>query len=398
MAGDNHKEEHNKNTSIFLKFLVFCFFLFTVLVTAAGCGNDTDTGRVQPPPPGEKLRVSVEVVSVRTGEIYAPIHATGTVVPVRESRVGARVSGRILAAFVDEGDDVVRGQALAELEQEDYRLARNSAAAQLAAGRASLDEARLNLVHAAREKERMEHLYERHVISRQNYDTVITAHAMALARVEALAAQAKAAEAALEIAERNLADAAIPAPFSGYVARKMTNQGEIVAPGTPLFLIFDISRVRTEVKIPEADLGRISVGTPVVIELNGIPGRLFQGAISEINATIDPVSRNFTVKIDIPNDERHIRAGMFARVTIKTDAVADVIIVPERALVTDGEGKTALFVLDGDRARFRRVRTGMRAGGLVAIDEGLVPGEPVLVSGNFGLADDEQVAARDAEY
>ncbi|MCK9229116.1 MAG: efflux RND transporter periplasmic adaptor subunit [Syntrophales bacterium] len=398
MAGDNHKEEHNKNASIFLKFLVFCFFLFTVLVTAAGCGNDTDTGRVQPPPPGEKLRVSVEVVSVRTGEIYAPIHATGTVVPVRESRVGARVSGRILAAFVDEGDDVVRGQALAELEQEDYRLARNSAAAQLAAGRASLDEARLNLVHAAREKERMEHLYERHVISRQNYDTVITAHAMALARVEALAAQAKAAEAALEIAERNLADAAIPAPFSGYVARKMTNQGEIVAPGTPLFLIFDISRVRTEVKIPEADLGRISVGTPVVIELNGIPGRLFQGAISEINATIDPVSRNFTVKIDIPNDERHIRAGMFARVTIKTDAVADVIIVPERALVTDGEGKTALFVLDGDRARFRRVRTGMRAGGLVAIDEGLVPGEPVLVSGNFGLADDEQVAARDAEY
>lgn len=377
--------------------ILFAVFV-AALFSAAGCGNDNNTGRVQPPPPGEQVRVRVDVVSARTGQIYAPIRATGTAAPIREARIGARVSGRILTIFVDEGDGIAEGQALAELEQEDYRLARDAAAAQLAAGRASLDEAKLNLVQAAREKGRMESLYERQVISRQSYDTAMTAHAMALARVEALAAQVNAAEAGLEIAERNLADAAILAPFSGYVARRMANQGEIVAPGAPLFRVVDINRVRTEVNIPEADLPRVTVGTPVTIEFDGLPRRTFQGAISEINATIDPVSRNFTVKIDIPNEGHHIRAGMFARVTMKTDTVTNLIVLPERALVTDGDGKPALFVLDGDRARLRRVLKGLQAGGLVAIEEGLAPGEHVLVSGNFGLADDSQVVARLVDY
>lgn len=381
-----------------MRYIVIFVFLVTALFSAAGCGNDNNTGRVQPPPPGEQVRVRVDVVSVRTGEMYDPVRATGTVTPVRESRIGAKVSGRILNVTVDEGDGVSQGQVLAVLEQEDFRLARVSAAARLAAGRASLDEAKLNLVHAAREKERMERLYVRQVISRQNYDDVITAHAMALARVEALAAQVTVAEAGLEIAERDLADASIVTPFSGYVARKMTNQGEIIAPGTPLFWIVDINRVRAEVKIPEAGLGRIAVGIPVAVEFDGLPRRTFQGAISEINATIDPVSRNFTVKIDIPNEGHHIRAGMFARVTIKTDTVADVIVVPERALVTDGDGKPALFVLDGNRARLRRILKGMRAGGLVAIEDGLALNERVLVSGNFGLADDTEVVARLVDY
>lgn len=398
MRGENHKEERDGKVLTLLRHSIIFVFLVTALFSAAGCGNDNNTGRVQPPPPGEQVRVRVDVVSARTGQIYAPIRATGTVAPVREARIGAKVSGRILNIFVDEGEAIAQGQALAELEQEDYRLARDGAAAQLAAGRASLGEATLSLVQAAREKDRMESLYERQVISRQAYDNVMTAHAMALARVEALAAQVKAAEAGLEIAKRNLADTAIRAPFSGYVAKKMANQGEIVAPGAPLFWIVDINRVRTEVKIPEADLPRITQGIPVAIEFDGLPRRTFQGAISEINATIDPVSRNFTVKIDIPNEEHHIRAGMFARVAIKTETVTDVIVIPERALVTDGDGKPALFVLDGDRARLRRVLKGMQAGGLVAIEEGLGPEERVLVSGNFGLADDTQVVARLVDY
>ncbi|MDD5476003.1 MAG: efflux RND transporter periplasmic adaptor subunit [Syntrophales bacterium] len=376
-----------------------CLFILAASISLTGCGNDNGTsGRIQPPPPGEQIRVRVDVVSVRTGDIFAPIRATGTVAPFRESRVGAKVSGRLLSMDIVEGDYVSEGQALVELENDEYRLARESAEAQLVLGRASMQEASLNLEYVTREKRRFESLYERQVISRQKYDEILTAHSMGIARVEALEAQVRAAEASLQLAERHLNDTVIRAPFSGYVANKLANQGEVVSAGTPLLRIIDISRVRTEVRIPESDLRRIALGIPVALDFDALPGRTFKGEISEINAAIDPVSRNFTVKIDIPNEENMVKAGMFARITIKTDTKTDVIVVPERALVTDGDGKPAVFVLEEERARFRRVVTGMQEGGFVTIEEGLDLDERVLISGNFGLADDTPVTARLVDY
>ncbi|HET57980.1 MAG TPA: efflux RND transporter periplasmic adaptor subunit, partial [Deltaproteobacteria bacterium] len=340
----------------------------------------------------------VDVVTVRRGDLFAPVRATGTVTPIRESRVGAKVAGRLQSMNFVEGNFVKEGRVLAEIEHNEFQLARNSAEAQLAMARASLQEAELNLEHIAVEKGRIEKLYKKNAVSKQKYDELSSTHAMALARVESLKAQIRSAKANLKLAERQLADTVIRAPFSGYVTKKMSNRGEVIAAGTPLYWIMDFDRVRTEVKIPETDLQRIDSGMPVSVEFDALPGDTFEGTVSEINTAIDPVSRNATVKIIIPNGKHRIWAGMFARVTIKTDVTTDVILVPERALVTDGKGVPAVFVFEDGRARLKRVVPGIRAGGLAEIREGLTGGEQVLVSGNFGLTDGAEVTPQSVEY
>jgi RND family efflux transporter MFP subunit len=379
----------------------FLLVLLTIILAClvAGCPDrDGQTERIQPPPPGDRVRLHVDVVTVRRGDLFAPVRATGTVTPIRESRVGAKVAGRLQSMNFVEGNFVEKGRVLAEIERDEFELAGKSAEAQLAMGRAQLEEARLNLEHIAVEKQRIENLYERNVVSKQKYDELTSTHAMALARVKSLKAQIRSAEASLKLAERQLADTVIRAPFSGYVTKKMSNQGEVIAAGTPLYWIMDFDRVRAEVKVPETDLRRVTPGMPVSVEFDALPGDMFEGTVSEINTAIDPVSRNATVKIIIPNHKHRIWSGMFARATIKTDVTTDVILVPERALVTDGKGVPAVFVFVDGRARLKRVVPGIRAGGLAEIREGLTGGEQVLVSGNFGLNDGAEVTPQPVEY
>ncbi len=364
-----------------------------------GCDNDSwNSEKIQPPPPGSRVRIQVEAVTVHRGDVYAPILATGTLCPFMESKISAKVSGRIERIFVDEGDKVEEGQVLAHLEQRDFELARKSALAQRDMIRATAKEAELNLKNMTREKERMESLYKSKVVSEKAYDDAATAFSMAQARSDGLEAQFKAAEADLELAERRLQDSRIRAPFPGFIAERFANEGEIVSTGTPFFLVMNIDTVKAEVRIPEIELTRVFLGIPVDVELDALPGRRFEGTVSAINPSIDPVNRNFTIKIDIPNKGQVIKSGMFARITVKTDISRNVPIVPEKALVTDSAGKDAVFVLEGATAILKPVTTGASGKGVVEIRQGIAEGEKVLVTGNYGLADRSEVEARVVGY
>jgi membrane fusion protein (multidrug efflux system) len=172
----------------------------------------------------------------------------------------------------------------------------------------------------------------------------------------------------------------------------LVNRGEYVTtmPPTVLFVIVNIDKVKTEVTLPEVHLARVAKGNRVEITADVYPGVQFGGEISTINPLVDPVSRAFTVKIEIPNRGHRLKAGMFARVTLYPKVHKGALVVPFKA-VLQRNGKTGVFVINDDRTLFRPVTVGITDENEVEVIEGLAQGEEVISDGHYGMADNTKV-------
>jgi len=378
-------------------FILQCMFLCMILLI--GCDNENwNTEKIQPPKEDYDVKIQVSVVEVHRGALSVPIVVTGNILPQYESRVGFKIGGRIEKINAHEGDYVRGGEEIARIEQSDIILSQQRAEAELEMSKAALSEARLNLANLKKDKNRLTSLYERKAIAEQRYDDVITSYSMALAKVDLASAQMERAKADIALISQKLKDSVLSAPFSGMVVKRYFNEGEIVSPGTPLVWIMNTTRVKAEVEIPEIKLSQVRRGIMADVLLDALPDYRFQGSISRINARINPVNRNFSVEIDIPNGEHLIKPGMFARITVKTDVLDDVVVVPQKALVKDGEGRDSVFILKGERIALRPVTTGAFSVDMVEIKKGVDAGEKVVITGNYGLEEDTEVTARIVSY
>jgi len=373
--------------------------VLAVLSLLAGCGGAESQPKIQPPEQNAApAPLHADAVVVRRGDVAQPLTATGSVLPRQEANVGTKVAGRIERILVEEGTEVREGETLFRMDQSDLVLADRAARASLAMARASLNETALTLESAAREKERFSRLYEKNAISRQKLDDITTAHALAASRVELVKARLAEAEANLALLLQRLHDSVIVAPFSGVVAKKFVNEAEIVSSGVPVVALMDIDRVKAEVEIPETSLTAVKSGTPASVALDALPGESFRGAVSRINPRIDRQSRSFKAEIDIANPGRRIKPGMFARITLATEAVKNVVVIPRRALIVDERGNPAVFALRNDRAILLAIKTGLAGDELMEVREGLAAGDRVVVGGNYGLGEGTPVNARIVSY
>jgi len=335
---------------------------------------------------------AVKVTTVRRGDIAVPILATGTLFPAHESKIGPKISGTVEIVYVDEGDRVRKGQILARLDQENLLIAVRQGKATVRVAEAQLKEAELKELNLRKEKERLANLFKKHAISRQRYDDIDTAHSMALARMELINAQILSAGENLAMAEQKLKDTGIICPFSGLIVKRLINRGEYVTtmPPTILFLIMNIDKVKMEIGLPEVHVANVTIGNPVEIVTDTYPGVPFKGKISTINPAVDPGSRAFKVKVEIPNKDHRLRPGMFARVKIYPRIHKGVLMVPFKSIVRRG-GSTAVFVVDGDRVSLRAVTVGITNEREIEVIDGLQEGEEVAVEGHYGMADKTRV-------
>lgn len=334
----------------------------------------------------------VKVTKVKRGDISVPILSTGTLFPAFESKIGPKTSGTVEVVNVDEGDQVKKGQRLAQLDQKSLLIAVRQCQATVRVAEAQLKEAELKELNLRREKERLTNLFEKNVISRQRYDDIDTAHSMALTRMELIRAQILSARENLAMAEQKLRDTRIVSPFSGLIVKRFINQGEYVTtmPPSPLFLVMNIDEVEMEVGLPEVHLANIAIGNPVEIIVDTYPGITFKGKISTINPMVDPISRAFKVKVRIPNGDHRLKPGMFARVKIYPKIHRDALIVPFKSVVRRG-GNTAVFIADGDIVSLRAVTEGITNEREIEIIDGLQEGEEVVIEGHYGMADRTKV-------
>jgi RND family efflux transporter MFP subunit len=397
---------------------ILAIFLLTLYISVA-CERSREMELSHQPP-----KFPVVVSKAFIGKLKSKIYLTGTVRPIHESNVGPRVSGTIQKVYVNEGDRVKRGDILAIVDRSSLIIARNQAEAALETARASLRrilagtreeqiqqaeanlfQAKANLENAEVELKRTEGLYLKGIVPKRLYDQVITQHKMALAQyqiaeenlrmskkgatqeeIDLAKSQVKQSEVALNMAEQQLKDSQIEAPFSGIIAGRYVNEGEIVSAmmPRPLFLLVDIDTVEVEVSIPEERLSEVSVGTPVKVIADALPGEIFYGKIDVIHPIVDPRSRTFKAKIIIPNRPNRLKSGMFCRMEIITKEIPDVLIIPEKAIIED-EGHKAIFLVNGLKVTKRVVKTDRGDGKYIIVKEGLKEGDLVVVEGGYAL-------------
>jgi RND family efflux transporter MFP subunit len=367
---------------IYTKFLKSCVVTHPIikliplclLLVSAGCGsNGAKTATEEPVIP-------VIAAKVIRGNIASTIYTTGTIFPKQESMISPKTSGRIEKLYVDEGDKVEKGQPLVELEQEMLRIVVKEA-------KAYLKEARAQLKNLESTLKRRQKLFEEGVVGSQSLDDITTERDLAKARVQRT-------RASLERAEQDLKDTVITAPFDGFIVEKMMNEGEMATtmPPSNIFHLVDTRRVKIECGITEGKRRFITTGKEVLIEMDAYPDEVFNGKITTVNPKVDPNSRTFKIKIDIPNPDFRLESGMFARIRIIERESKNALLIPQRVII-NGEAVKKVFAVENGRAVKKSITTGILNHPIIEVTEGLKEGDIVVTEGFYSLKDGIKVKA-----
>ncbi|WP_333637975.1 efflux RND transporter periplasmic adaptor subunit [Tissierella praeacuta] len=383
------------------KLLILLVILTTMLY---GCKNKDVEVMAEPLKP-------VKIMEVKTQDYSDDIEISGNVKPAQLVKQGFKVAGVVGNIYVKEGDRISEGQALMSLNPHDYELGVIAAQAQYDSLNmqlsskidSSINQAKANLDFIKTQLDRVRRLHEKGAVATKTVEelevSLVVAenkYKEALDAKETAEAQLRQAGAALELAQSQLNDTVLHSPIDGTVVKQIFEVGETIAPGYPAFVLGRLDTLEVEVGVPDNLIDNIKVGEKVKLFIYGIDKEL-EGVISNIDATADLETRTFGVKIDIDNKDGDIKPGMIANVVINMDKVTT-IIVPIDSVVDDAN-KSTIFVYDESTKTVskREVKVGTVFGDHIQIVEGLKDGELVVVHGQFGLLEGEEVNARRVE-
>lgn len=317
----------------------------------SGCGGDESDGASVSQASTPAL-VEVGVVQAWQSPVDRTVRLIGSTRATDTVEVTAQVTGTVSwvgfedEAFVEEGELLVR-------------LDERRAAADLRAFEARLDRLTLRLT-------RTEEAYNRGAGNQTELDDVRTA--------------VTEAEAEAERFRVILSDHQVRAPFTGRVTRRLVSLGALVSPGDAVAVLNTVDPIEVAFGVPEGLLSRLRTGLPVRATSVAFGDREFEGELAAIGAEVDVASRSAEVFARLDNADGLLRPGLFMTVMLVLDSASDALLVPESALVTEGN-RVEVFVVEDGKIERRRVRIGSRFPGLVEIVEGVAPGETVVTSG-----------------
>lgn len=354
-----------------------------VLVTLAALSSacepaSSSRSRVSPPAP-------VEVGPVERGTISLVRTYSGTLEAPARFIVASRVPGRLRELTVDLGDAVPRGRVVARIEDDELVQLVAQARAELKVAEANVTQAESDLSTAERELARVETLHQRGVASDAQLDTARATALDRRATLEVARARVVRATAALDAARIRLGYAQVAADWTGgsderVVAERHTSAGALVAENDPLFTVVELSPITAVIFVVESEYGLLEVGQPAQVRTDAHPGRAFEARVRRIAPVFEPGSRQARVELELPNDDRLLKPGMFIRATITLRTVNDAVIVPFSA-VTTRDGGSGLFVVDpeGAQVTWRPVQLGVRQGDRVQVSGDGIRGRVVTV-------------------
>jgi len=349
---------------------------------------------------GNPLPVRVFRTTLET--IPEVITANGELLAEEMATIGARISGRASKLHVDLGSKVQAGQVLAEIQRDDYEFRVRQADALVNQTRAQLgildrpndnvkaeDTAIVKQSDAALQEARLVYdtsaqLSKEGVLSRFEYDkarvrrdAAEAAYQSALAQVMQLRAQLSQRRAELALAQQNLDDCIVRAPFSGSVTKRQASLGEYLAVNSPIVTIVRQNPIRLRLEIPERIAARVRMGQAVDVHLQGVTLNR-TGRVVRLSPAIEAQSRSLTIEAEIPNEDSFLRPGSFAEASITVDSAAQGLAIPTESVQVFA-GTERVFVVNGDLLEDRIVKTGRHLSGeRLEVISGLEPGLAVV--------------------
>jgi membrane fusion protein (multidrug efflux system) len=306
----------------------------------------------------EKAPIPVEIARVKPGAVSAYISSTANLVAEFEVKVLSEVEGRVRSLKVDEGDYVRKGQELATLVRDDEEI--------------ELRKAELRSSNAKTAYERARDLFEKELISQEEYDTL---------NIDFGIANQELAEAQWAIEKTTFR-----APFNGRVTTRMTQVGQHVRPGDELFQVTDFDPLIARIYLPEKDVLGLAEGREVRLRLNADESVDFDGQIRQISPIVDTSTGTVKITIEASAPPSGVRPGSFVTVDIVRETRNGALLLPREAVVRELQ-KAHVFVADGGAAQKRVVRLGLEEGDQIEALSGVDAGDSVIVAGQGGLKD-----------
>ncbi len=313
-----------------------------------GCKKQPQAGG----PPGG-FAIQVVAVEARQQPVTETLSLVGTITASEMVELKPETDGIVQGIHFKEGERVEKGRLLVTLDE-------TKLAATLAEGEANL---KLSLANYQRARQ----LLEDKLISQQEYDQATSTHAVN--------------EASVGLRRRQLADARIYAPFTGIVGARQISPGQVVTRNTTLTWLVDLDLVKVEVHAPERFLRQLRIGQPLEFSVAAYPGEKFRGEVYFISPQIFETTRTALIKARIPNADGKLRGGMFASLELSLQVRDAAIVIPEPAIMSNGD-HFSVFIVDQDsNAQIRPIEVGIRLAGRAEVLKGLNAGEKVVVEG-----------------
>lgn len=308
--------------------------------------------------------------------IVPQLHFSGSLDPEWQAQVAAKVDGRLEKVYVHEGDRVEKGQVLAILEQMDTD-------ANLLSAKGSYLDAQTSLRKAETDLARYEKLYATGAVSQQVVDDYRFARDNAAAKLEA-------ARGSLQGMESKAAGTVVTAPADGIVAKRFYQEGYYAKAGTPLFAIADISMLKTTIHIPEGQVTGVRVGNEADIALPAYPGKKLVGKITRIAPVADLPAHTFAAEVSVDNSEG-LLAGVYANVSLIGEPREQVLTIPMHAIVMRDDQQT-VFVADAQGVVQRRVLAlGYSDDKVAEVLSGLDEKDTIVVEGHNKLREGSRI-------
>ncbi len=340
------------------------------------------------------------------GEV-ALLNASGYVTPRRRATVAAKITARVTQMYADEGMRVKEGQILALLDDSDYRVRLNSAKADRNATAAQLQDLQVQLANAQIELHRTQQLEKQGVSSPEALDNARTTVDSLHARIAMTTEQVQASDAKIRVAQQDLDNCTVRAPFAGIVVSKDAQVGEMVSPNsagggftrTGIATIVDMKSLEVEVDVNESYIARVRPGMPVTSVLDAYPNWQIPSKVRTIIPTADRQKATVKVRIAFDQLDPRILPDMGVKVTFlgqesraaKSEGVK--ALVPQTALRSE-KGSQVVYLYRAGHVERRAVGVGETRGSDTEITAGLAPGDQVVVSGFDGLHDGQRVEIR----
>ncbi|MVT08821.1 efflux RND transporter periplasmic adaptor subunit [Chitinophaga tropicalis] len=328
-----------------------------MILVFPGCGNGNKELTLN------EESVKVGTMRLRTRNSSEVLSYSGSIVADNNVGLNFPVSGQVAAVYVQEGQHVVAGQMLAEIEPTEYRN-------NLMLSEASFEQAKDNF-------NRLELLHKSASLPERDYITAKVAQAQA--------------EINRNLALKHLNDTRLFAPFSGIISSKQIDKGATAGPGITAFSIIKTDQVYAEASVPEGDISKIGTGDSVEVKIPAL-GRSVSGKIAVINPQADNASKTFVVKVRLANADGKMLPGMISTIDMVTTGMVQILSVPIQSIIRDANDIPYVYVVDtANHAIRKRVRTGGLLSNEVILIDGVRENDNVVIEGQNKLRDGQLV-------
>ena len=333
------------------------FILALAALTLASCAqNQKKNTKEAAANAGQPARQTVKVMPAAKQTVRQEGTYSATIQANAINNIAPQSGGRIQKINVEVGDFVSAGQILAEMD------------------RVQLDQAKLRLVNAETELGRLKQLYEQGGLAQSDYEAAELNYKVSKSSYDNL-----------------LENTILRSPITGVVTARNYDRGDMYGMASPIFTVQQIVPVKILVGISEADYTKVRKGDKITLSVDALPGKTFSGNVRRIYPTVDPMTHTVNIEVQVPNQNRELRPGMYAKVGVNFGSSQN-IVVPDAAVVRlQGSGQRNVFVVENGVAVQKAVSLGRHFDGQYEILSGIEVGEMVVVKGGSALSNGANV-------